>query len=149
MSEYGVEIPNVVGMPPITAPPEEPHLPPRQWLKKNLFSSVFNTLLTIVTIYVVYIAVKGLWVWGIADAVWVADSRLECFDISVDGACWAGIHAPRLFTVETSHVNMVDHWYVAHHSWANRYHSAIMGTHRNIILVFACCLTGQAADTKG
>ena len=36
------------------------------WMKKNLFSSVFNSLLTIVTIYIVYIAVKGLWVWGIA-----------------------------------------------------------------------------------
>ena len=63
------------------------------WMKKNLFSSVFNSLLTIVTLYIVYTAVKGLWVWGIADAVWVADSRRECFKISVDGACWAGIFA--------------------------------------------------------
>ena len=63
------------------------------WMKKNLFSSVFNTLLTIVTLYITYIAVKGLWVWGVADAVWVADSRQECFKISVDGACWAGVFA--------------------------------------------------------
>ena len=66
---------------------------PLGWMRKHLFGSVFNSLLTIATLYVIYIAVKGLWVWGIADAVWVADSRLECFDISVDGACWAGIFA--------------------------------------------------------
>ena len=45
------------------------------WIRKNLFSSVLNTLLTFVTLYIIYIAVKGLWVWGIADAVWVAENR--------------------------------------------------------------------------
>ncbi|MFW2368652.1 MAG: amino acid ABC transporter permease [Desulforhopalus sp.] len=61
------------------------------WMKKHLFSSVLNSLLTIVTLYIIYITVKGLWVWGIADAVWVAENRRECFNISVDGACWAGV----------------------------------------------------------
>jgi len=63
------------------------------WIRKHLVSSAFNTLLTIVTLYIIYITVKGLWVWGLADAVWVADNRRECFNISVDGACWAGIFA--------------------------------------------------------
>jgi len=63
------------------------------WMRKNLFSSVFNGLLTIATLYIIYIAVKGLFVWGIADAVWVADNRRECFSINPDGACWAGIIA--------------------------------------------------------
>jgi len=63
------------------------------WMKKNLFNSVFNGLLTIVTLFIIYITVKELWVWGIADAVWVADNRRECLDISVDGACWAGVIA--------------------------------------------------------
>jgi len=63
------------------------------WLQKNLFSSVFNTILTIVMLIIIYTAVKGLWVWGIADAVWIADTRRECFDISIDGACWAGVIA--------------------------------------------------------
>ena len=63
------------------------------WMRKNLFSSVFNTLLTFVTLYIIYITVKGLWVWGIADAVWVAENRRECFAISTDGACWAGVIA--------------------------------------------------------
>ena len=63
------------------------------WMRKNLFSSVLNSLLTIVTLYIIYITVKGLWVWGVADAVWIADNRRECFNISADGACWAGVIA--------------------------------------------------------
>ena len=63
------------------------------WMQKNLFSSVFNGLLTMAALYIIYIVVKGLWVWGLADAVWVADNRRECFSINPDGACWAGIFA--------------------------------------------------------
>ena len=32
-----------------------------------------------------------MWIWGVGDAVWVAENRRECFKISVDGACWAGV----------------------------------------------------------
>lgn len=63
------------------------------WMRKNLFSSVLNSLLTFVTLFIIYVAVKELWVWGIADAVWVAENRRECFSISQDGACWAGVIA--------------------------------------------------------
>jgi general L-amino acid transport system permease protein len=63
------------------------------WMQKNLFSSVFNGLLTMAALYIIYIVVKGLWVWGLADAVWVAENRRECFSINPDGACWAGIFA--------------------------------------------------------
>ncbi len=61
------------------------------WMKKHLFSSVFNSLLTIVTLYIIFITLKGLWFWGFADAVWVAENRRECFNISAEGACWAGV----------------------------------------------------------
>ena len=61
------------------------------WLHKNLFSSVFNAALTLICLYIIYVVVKGLWIWGVADAVWVAKDRRECFDISIDGACWAGV----------------------------------------------------------
>jgi general L-amino acid transport system permease protein len=63
------------------------------WMQKNLFSSVLNSLLTIVTLFIVYTAVKGFAVWGVVDAVWSADNRRECFNINPDGACWAGIFA--------------------------------------------------------
>ena len=61
------------------------------WVHKNLFGSVSNSLLTFATLYIIYISVNGLWIWGIVDAVWIADSRRDCFAINVDGACWAGI----------------------------------------------------------
>ncbi|MEH6633655.1 MAG: amino acid ABC transporter permease [Halopseudomonas aestusnigri] len=61
------------------------------WLRLNLFSSVFNTILSIVTLYIIYITAEGLLVWGVIDAVWIADTRRACFAINLDGACWAGI----------------------------------------------------------
>jgi len=61
------------------------------WLHKNLFSSVINTALTLISVYIIYLVVTKLWVWGVTDAVWVADNRRECFDINIDGACWAGV----------------------------------------------------------
>jgi general L-amino acid transport system permease protein len=61
------------------------------WLHKNLFSSWTNTVLTFASLYIIYVTVTGLWVWGIGDAVWVAKDRRECFAISPDGACWAGV----------------------------------------------------------
>jgi general L-amino acid transport system permease protein len=63
------------------------------WMRMHLFSSVLNSLLTVITLYIVYITVKGFFVWGIVDAVWIADSRRECFDINIGGACWAGVIA--------------------------------------------------------
>jgi len=61
------------------------------WLHKNLFNSWTNTILTFVSLYIIYVTVTGLWVWGISEAVWVAKDRRECFAISIDGACWAGV----------------------------------------------------------
>jgi general L-amino acid transport system permease protein len=61
------------------------------WLHKNLFSSVFNTLLTVFMLYIVYLTVTGVFVWGFADATFVAENRRECYDNSLTGACWAGV----------------------------------------------------------
>ncbi|MEH6833166.1 MULTISPECIES: amino acid ABC transporter permease [Falsihalocynthiibacter] len=61
------------------------------WMHKNLFSSWFNAILTVVTAYLVYITVTGLWTWGVTDATFIADSRRECFENSLTGACWAGV----------------------------------------------------------
>jgi general L-amino acid transport system permease protein len=63
------------------------------WMHRHLFSSVLNSILTIVTLYIIFITVRDLWAWGIADAVWIAESRRECFDINIGGACWAGVLA--------------------------------------------------------
>ncbi|MEH6451479.1 MAG: amino acid ABC transporter permease [Psychromonas sp.] len=77
-----------------TTPPRKAPLSERSligWVHKNLFASVFNSILTIVTISILYMSLKELWVWGIADAVWIAESRRQCFEISSTGACWAGV----------------------------------------------------------
>ncbi|NRB18801.1 MAG: amino acid ABC transporter permease [Rhodobacteraceae bacterium] len=61
------------------------------WLRRNMFSSVFNTLLTLSMAYIIYLSVKGILVWGLFDATFVADNRRECYDNSLTGACWAGV----------------------------------------------------------
>ncbi|MCJ8300550.1 MAG: hypothetical protein MJK13_16680, partial [Pseudomonadales bacterium] len=61
------------------------------WMRKSLFSSWFNSALTIFTLYIVYITLQGVYIWGFADATLVADNRRACYDNSLTGACWAGI----------------------------------------------------------
>lgn len=61
------------------------------WLQKNLFSSAFNTVLTLFTAYIIYLAVNGVYIWGFVDATFVAETRRECYDNSLTGACWAGV----------------------------------------------------------
>ncbi|MBE9556113.1 MAG: amino acid ABC transporter permease [Proteobacteria bacterium] len=63
------------------------------WMRLHLFSTPFNSFLTVITLYIIYLTVAGVWTWGVADAVWVADTRRQCFAISIDGACWAGVIA--------------------------------------------------------
>jgi len=41
-------------------PPEIPKLPPREWVKENLFSSPFNSVLTVVTTIIVLAIFRGL-----------------------------------------------------------------------------------------
>ena len=61
------------------------------WLRANLFSNWYNTILTLVCGFIIYEVVFLLWDWGIANAVWEAENRRECFNINPDGACWAGV----------------------------------------------------------
>lgn len=61
------------------------------WMRKSLFSSWFNGALTIFTLYIIYITLQGVYIWGFADATFVADNRRACYDISLTGACWAGV----------------------------------------------------------
>ncbi len=61
------------------------------WMIKNLFSSWFNTALTLSTLYFIFITCQWLYLWGFSDATFVADSRRACYANSLTGACWAGI----------------------------------------------------------
>ncbi|MBU0723421.1 MAG: amino acid ABC transporter permease [Alphaproteobacteria bacterium] len=76
----------------------KPNLPPPPntvgavgWMRKNLFSSVLNTLLTLGAMWLILSVAYTLFDWGVLKAVWVAENRRECLDRSPDGACWAGV----------------------------------------------------------
>ncbi len=61
------------------------------WLRHSLFSSRLDTLLTLVVLGTLGMVAWRLYQWGVADAVWVANTRRECLDRSPYGACWAGV----------------------------------------------------------
>ncbi|MEM9047664.1 MAG: amino acid ABC transporter permease [Pseudomonadota bacterium] len=74
-------------------PPSPP--PPSQtgalkWMRENLFSSVSNSILTLVSVFVVYQLIAGILPW-FTGAVWTASSLNECRDLG-EGACFAVIN---------------------------------------------------------
>ena len=82
---------------PTYPPGQHPDLPPPPgtagvvgWLRTNLFSSVFNTVLTLVSVWLIYEFVAAAIDWFVLDAVVDAGSRVDCRKQG-DGACWAVI----------------------------------------------------------
>src|SRR5438552_16551414 len=63
------------------------------WLRANLFNSVFNTILTILAVYLLAMTVPPLLRWVLIDAVWSAPSGQACRAAMghEEGACWAFI----------------------------------------------------------
>lgn len=61
------------------------------WMRRNLFSSVLNTLLTLFMVFIIYLSLKSVLIWGLFDATFVAENRRQCYDNSLTGACWAGV----------------------------------------------------------
>ena len=61
-----------------------------KWLRERLFSSVFNSALTLVAIVAIYYLLSGLVPW-IAQGVWQAESIRECREIAQGGlgGCFA------------------------------------------------------------
>lgn len=79
------------------APGTHPDLPapssvkgPIAWMKSNLFGSVTNTVLTLLTIYFLYLIIPQMAEWMVLDAVFEGESRNDCRAIG-SGACWAFI----------------------------------------------------------
>ena len=60
------------------------------WLKTNLFGSITSTVLTVVSIYLLWLILVPLTDWAIFNATFDANSRSECQQLN-DGACWAFI----------------------------------------------------------
>ncbi len=72
---------------------EHPDLPPPRemsgavgWMRNNLFSSLPNTLATLISLLVLYWIGKGILTWAFLDADFVGQSARDC---NSDGACWA------------------------------------------------------------
>ena len=51
-----------------SGPPAGPTV--KQWLKKNLFSTWYNSLLTLVALFIIFIAIKGIFTWVVFVADW-------------------------------------------------------------------------------
>ncbi len=72
-----------------------PDLPPPStsvgvigWLRRNLFSSPLNSLLTLFCLYLLYQFVPPIINWAFLDANWVGNTKEACTN---DGACWVFI----------------------------------------------------------
>jgi general L-amino acid transport system permease protein len=63
---------------------------PLAWIKKNLFDGWFNSILTIVAIYFIYLIVSGAFPW-FYNGVWTTDSLAECREIlqGKTGGCFS------------------------------------------------------------
>jgi len=66
------------------------------WARANLFNSWFNSILTLVTLWVLLEVVPPLVRWALIDSAWLGDSQ-QCR--AVDGACWSIIPANLRFIV--------------------------------------------------
>lgn len=62
------------------------------WAMKNLFSSPFNVALTLLGVFLIYILVKPIVMFGYVNAVWEGQDRTACA-IEHPGACWAMVKA--------------------------------------------------------
>ncbi|TYC65890.1 amino acid ABC transporter permease [Stappia sp. BW2] len=65
------------------------------WMRQNLFSSVGNTVLTVIGILIAYSLIEPLIKFALIDAVWSGSNREACLpqDGGHGGACWAYVEA--------------------------------------------------------
>lgn len=88
-----LDTPNFIRAQQVEAlPPPKLARGPIAWLRENLFSGPFNTLLTLVVLYLLYVAVPPLLKFLLIDAVWTGTDRAACradMGGSESGACWA------------------------------------------------------------
>jgi general L-amino acid transport system permease protein len=78
---------------------ERPKLPPPVtntgalgWMRENLFSSIGNTILTVIGILLLALILPPMIEWLFIDAVWTGSSREACI-VPGAGACWAFVEA--------------------------------------------------------
>ncbi len=69
-------------------PPPSNAVGPVAWIRKNFFSSPLNIILTIFSLYVLYLLIPPIIDWAILNATWEGTSKAAC---TGGGACWAFI----------------------------------------------------------
>jgi general L-amino acid transport system permease protein len=81
------------------------------WLIANLFSSVFNTILTLLAVGFLTLTIPPLLRWGFVDAIWSAPSGQACRgpDGQEAGACWAFI-AEKIRFILFGRFPFDEHW---------------------------------------
>ena len=79
------------------------------WLRRNLFSSVTNTVLTLLVLGLLWLVIPPFFNWAIADATVSGDSRAAC---TGEGACWTFIKL-RLHTFAWGHYPAAELWRLA------------------------------------
>ncbi len=62
------------------------------WIMKNLFSSIGNTILTLLGLYIAYIAANVIFNFTVVQAVWSGEDGKACRPVG-SGACWPYIAA--------------------------------------------------------
>ena len=81
------------GLPVAAERPRPPTRGVLDWLRVNLFSGVFNTILTLLALYLLAVTIPPLVEWALIDAIWRAESGQGCRGPGgrEEGACWAFI----------------------------------------------------------
>ncbi len=75
----------IVHTPSPSLPPPSSSVGVIGWMRRNLFSSPINTLLTVLGLYLIYLIVPPLFNWAFWNADLAGDSREFC---DSGGACW-------------------------------------------------------------
>jgi len=76
---------------PVLAPPSS-EVGAIAWMRTNLFSSVTNSILTILGLAFVVWTVPPIFDWAVVHAVWTGEDREDCV-VPGAGACWAFVRA--------------------------------------------------------
>ena len=66
------------------------------WIRTNLFKGWFNSILTLITVYILWVIIPPLIRWAFIDSLWFSTGA-ECKQI--DGACWSIIPANLRFII--------------------------------------------------
>ncbi|WP_417585661.1 amino acid ABC transporter permease [Nitrincola sp.] len=60
-------------------------------IRHRCFNTIGNSLLTLCIAAVLFYLLKHMLDWAVFNAVFIADNRRQCMELSAEGACWAGV----------------------------------------------------------